>query len=279
MPDEQYIIDDLEQCDQTLLKSMQQTGWEKQLSALDSEFKRFEIPINQYLHVTIYAKNMSQHFRQHFAKRLHKIHLLYFWFLGEKARININLRMVILPDRYNYELYTEIAGHDPAFSQGVYFHGTDSAFIEYKGDEQTLEITLHEAVHGLNAHLIGQMPRVINEGLAENFEGIIGDGKDYALDFKNGELQKDIFDLYALLSSEYQWQTKERSKLYLSGKIWMAFFLGSEDGISFLSHLLRNERIEPCNSLPTDDIIMLLDEHKPRFEAEFKHWLWRNQNS
>ena len=265
------------QCDTIDFAPAQQSQWQQQIETLDAGFNAHNIVINDDLTVTLYAKSITPQFVKELQERLFYVYELYGSHFSIRAKRPINLKMIMLPDDTSYELFASmfIDNYVPGTSQGLYFHGSDSAFIQYKNEQQAMETTIHEAIHGLNFHLIGVMPRAINEGLAELFSSLVKSGANQAnIEFdETNEKLKQYESFQTIVNSSKQWDANDTARYYMSGKLWLTFFFMEEKGLPILRAILREERKETCKILEEDDVLALVIDFNLNYEVDFQDWL------
>ena len=267
-------------CDTSDFALEQQTQWQQQIEALDSDFQPHHIVINDDVSVTLYAKNLTAEFVKELQARLFYVYELYGSHFHSSAVRKLNLKMIMLPDQASYDTFGSmfIDNYVPGTSQGLFFHGSDSAFIKYQNEQQAMETILHEAIHALNFHLIGVMPRAINEGLAELFSSMVKSGTNQVtIDFdETNEQLKQVVDFQTIVNSEHQWDANDTSRYYMSGKLWLTFFFMEEKGLQLLRALLREEQKETCQLLEEDEVLALVIDFYLNYEVDFKQWLNRH---
>ena len=264
-------------CDTSDFAKEREIEWQQQIDALDSDFKAHQIVINDDVSISLYAKNLPPEFIKELQARLFYVYELYSSHFHIRAKRSINLKMIMLPDQASYDSFGSmfIDNYVPGTSQGLFFHGSDSAFIRYKNEQQAMETTIHEAIHALNFHLIGVMPRAINEGLAELFSSLVKSGANQAnIEFdETNEKLKQYESFQTIVNSSKQWDANDTARYYMSGKLWLTFFFMEEKGLPILRAILREERKETCKILEEDDVLALVIDFNLNYEVDFQDWL------
>ncbi|MBQ4864633.1 hypothetical protein J8L98_23395 [Pseudoalteromonas sp. MMG013] len=258
------------QCDLSGFFNYQRDSARRLAETLGPEFFLFESVINQQLELKVYHQGViNTTFTTKLVTRLRSVHTHYVRMLGQSAVKPIDVNLIIMDSRAAYEDHTSQGGFDPRSSQGVFFHGNNSAFVEYKGDNTTLKTAIHEAVHAINLRLIGSMPRWLNEGLAETFESVNGHS-GFDVDYRI--LNRTPMELYSVLDSETQWGSIDTAQLYFSGWAWVHYMLNDVPAEQALLALLRQEQQNMCVMLSSEQIAGLLEAAHPTIEQAFNQW-------
>ncbi|TMP38503.1 hypothetical protein CWB96_16005 [Pseudoalteromonas citrea] len=241
-------------------------------NGLGDDFSVFKTQINQAINLTLYHQGtIGDPFVAKLVNQLGVVHNYYLSMLGDGAAQAIDVNIIILGDRTAYEDSTSQSGFDPRMSQGVFFHGSNSAFVEYKGDEITLRTAVHEAVHAINLKLLGRIPRWLNEGLAETFERIAPNQAGNGFHMPHAALAQRPMELYSVIGSETQWGSIDTRYLYFSGWVWVHYLLNNEH-TQALKLLLSQEQIQMCHMLNAEQITQILEEAHPTIEQDFNQW-------
>ena len=241
-------------------------------NGLGDDFSVFKTQINQAINLTLYHQGtIGDPFVAKLVNQLGVVHNYYLSMLGDGAAQAIDVNIIILGDRTAYEDSTSQSGFDPRMSQGVFFHGSNSAFVEYKGDEITLRTAVHEAVHAINLKLLGRIPRWLNEGLAETFERIAPNQAGNGFHMPHTALAQRPMELYSVIGSETQWGSIDTGYLYFSGWVWVHYLLNNEH-TQALKLLLSQEQIQMCHMLNAEQITQILEEAHPTIEQDFNQW-------
>ncbi|RJE72152.1 hypothetical protein BGP78_19235 [Pseudoalteromonas sp. MSK9-3] len=239
---------------------------------LGDDFSVFKAQINQAINLTLYHQGkIGDQFVANLVNKLGAVHNYYLSMLGDGAAQAIDVNIIILGDRAAYEDSTSQSGFDPRMSQGVFFHGSNSAFVEYKGDEITLRTAIHEAVHAINLKLLGRIPRWLNEGLAETFERIAPNQAGNGFHMPHTALAQRPMELYSVIGSETQWGSIDTGYLYFSGWAWVHYLLNNKDSHA-LQQLLIQEQVQMCSMLNGEQITQILEEAHPTIEQDFNQW-------
>ncbi|NOU50055.1 hypothetical protein HG263_05820 [Pseudoalteromonas sp. JBTF-M23] len=263
-------------CDMNGFIQNQQQRSKQLLAMLSPEFKHiqhvFSANNGPAVVLSLYYTDLKELTLDLIIERLSLVHGVYSKFLPTSQNKSVTLNLVVLSDRTQYEDYTSRYGFDPRTSQGVFFHGSNSAFVEYKNDQQVIKTAVHEAVHAMNLRLIGLTPRWLNEGMAQLLSGIDIQNGALTFDVKKAYLSAEPHDIYGLLASESQWESIDTDKLYYSGWSWLSFLMGTELGVNTMTQLLRRESTNPCDVLSSDATYQILQNAYPTFEQAFYDW-------
>ncbi|MFP3426449.1 DUF1570 domain-containing protein [Pseudoalteromonas sp. SIMBA_162] len=169
-------------------------------------------------------------------------------------------------------------GGDPRNSVGMYFHASNSAFIEYRNTQNAMSTAVHEAVHAINKAVLGYTPRWLNEGFAEYFEiiknhmqtGIVEPNNSWTI---NNKLAKGVFNISRLIGSEESWKQNNTSKLYASSWATIYFLMDSSQGRILLKNIMLAEQESPCNKLQPKQLKNMLYSQFPNFSKVYAQWL------
>ncbi len=207
---------------------------------------------------------------------VNKLFSKYSSWLGEESVSGFVVDMIVLPED---EFHTFMIGRVavPEGYLGAYFPNENLAVIKYVNEEQAIRTGIHEVTHAVNFALFGELPRFINEGLAEYIErtAFVGiSGNDFILPkhIDKTELKNELLDFYSLMHSEQDWHTSNNNSLYFSGSAWAYFLMTSEQGLSAMQQLLQTKLENPCQTLTSEQIIITLSEVYPNFEQDFYYW-------
>ncbi|MBD1583750.1 hypothetical protein [Pseudoalteromonas sp. S16_S37] len=263
-------------CDMNGFIENQQQRSQQILTMLSPEFRHiqhvFSAGTGPTIVLSVYYTQLKELTLDMIIERLSLVHGIYSELLPASQGKSVTLNLVILSNRTQYEDYTSRYGFDPRTSQGVFFHGSNSAFVEYKNDQQVIKTAVHEAVHAMNLRLIGLTPRWLNEGMAQLFSGVDLQEGALTFDVKKEYLLAEPHDIYSLLASESQWESIDTDKLYYSGWSWLSFLMGSEQGRETMARLLIQESTNPCKVLSGDETYQILQSVYPTFEQAFYDW-------
>ncbi|WP_218311402.1 DUF4124 domain-containing protein [Alteromonas antoniana] len=149
--------------------------------------------------------------------------------------ITINLRLI--DDGSDYRNYVESQAPGKASTQGIYISSLNESVVWIRSDEQASRTAVHEAIHAMNRHWIGQMGRWLNEGLAELAEDF-----DYVYSESSNQLP-----FSALIKASHKEWDKNKQLYYVSAKSYVSR-LFAEDSAG-LSKLLLAESENGCNEL------------------------------
>jgi hypothetical protein len=264
-------------CDLEWLYAYQKRSAAQLANNLGDDFLVFNAQINQSINLTVYHQGeIGSGFMTRLVKQIGAVHGYYLEMLNNDATKAIDVNIIILGDRATYEDSTSQKGFDPRMSQGVFFHGSNSAFVEYKNDEITLRTAVHEAVHAINLKLLGHIPRWLNEGLAETFEHMLPSKADTDANIDHILTEHQPLELYSVISSETQWGSIDTGHLYFSGWAWVHYLLNDSQSDA-LRLLLTEEQQKVCEMLTAEQISQILEDAHPTIEQDFNQWRMSKQ--
>ena len=230
-----------------------------------AQFELFLSPSNEYEALNAELNLAVQRLFNHYAR-----------LLDEEVIAGVRLNVLVLsPVDFDTMLIGKI-GQPSAYS-GVYFAAENLAVVKYVNFDQALATAVHEVTHAINFSLFGQLPRFLNEGLAETAESHylvsdVNNSFDLPRTVDKQKARDELLDFYSLMHSEHDWHSTNNSSLYLSGSAWAHFLLSSELGLEAMKLLLQQKYQAPCQSLMPDQIIETISQTYPNFEQEFYYW-------
>jgi hypothetical protein len=242
------------------------------INSLNDRYQHYHYNISAHLELNIYATKMTTYFEKELIERISTLHQEYINLLGESAEREINLNLVITPERSDYDYYVSLYSANLIESLGVYFGGVNIAFVDYQGsDDKALKTAIHETVHALNAHIIGKTPRMFNEGMAEFYENMIVKEGNIEIIFTRKQLTKEPYPLMQFFDYQ-QWSSLDIHHLYYSSWAWIAFMFGDNNRIHSLISFMEKEQIDPCTSFSAGESYEILQEKDSMFEPDFYLW-------
>ncbi|MFT5813547.1 MAG: hypothetical protein ACI9VT_001299 [Psychroserpens sp.] len=250
----------------------------KAIKRLDGRYQHHNYKANDYLEINLYVTKMTKFFEQKLIERINILHHEYIKLLGESAKRNINLNLVITPDREDYVHYSSFYSFNPTQSLGVYFGGLNIAYVDYQNsDNKALKTALHETVHALNANIIGRTPRMFNEGMAEFYENMSIKEGNIEIIFSKNQLTREPLPLMQFFDY-LQWSSLDIHHLYYSSWAWVTFMFGDKDRIKSLISFMKKEQVDPCSAFTAGESYEIFQEDYSMLEPEFYFWQ-QNMNS
>ncbi|TMP07602.1 hypothetical protein CWC11_06090 [Pseudoalteromonas sp. S3178] len=231
-----------------------------------------------YFDLTLNTPNLPSSFNQALHIKLNTVFKVYGQVIGVHALKKVKLNLTVLPTRDAYEAAIKQRGANPTNTAGMYFHASNSAFINYENDHAAMRTAIHEAVHAINKAVLGYTPRWLNEGLAEYFEltknhmqtGIVEPNSSWV---KNSKISKSVFTFNSLITLDKSWSKSDTSKLYASSWAAIYFLMDSHSGKILLKNMMLAEQELPCNKLSKKQLSTLLNEQYPDIDSQYSKWL------
>ncbi len=160
----------------------------------------------------------------------------------------------------------------------MYFHASNSAFINYDNAQSAMRTSVHEAVHAINKAVLGYTPRWLNEGFAEYFEltknnmqtAIVEPNRSWTT---NSSIAKSVFTINWLIGLEDTWQKGDNSKLYASSWAAIYFLMDTQAGRALLKNIMLTEQQSPCSKLSEQKLKKMLYTQLPNLKREYSQWL------
>lgn len=200
--------------------------------------------------------------------------------LGVAMPGGLSLRIVFVRSRQAYA--TLLGAPDLANSAGAYSTATKTIHVFMQASEDADFFVLrHEIVHALVHEAIGDLPVVVNEGLAEYFGRyrVVGMGGQVDLAGERAALQaaapagegaEALVDLLAPegvgFYAEAAGGKSTREARYRRAFAFVALLMGSQPGRATLSTLLAAQAAHPCEPVAVEQ---WLDGHYPGGLAAF----------
>lgn len=237
----------------------------------------FSEPLD-YFDLNLNTPNLPPSFNQKLQVKLNTVFKVYGQIIGAHALKKVKLNLTVLPNRRAYNAAIRNNGGNPENTAGMYFHATNSAFINFSGEKNTMRTAVHEAVHAINKAVLGYTPRWLNEGVAEYFEfthnnmqtAIVEPNQTWV---RNNKLTKNVFRLNRLTGLNNTWQKGDSSILYASSWAAIYFLMDTQSGRVLLKNIMLAEQTNPCNKLSKDQLNAMLFKQFPAFNHDYSKWL------
>ncbi|ALQ10510.1 DUF1570 domain-containing protein [Pseudoalteromonas sp. SCSIO 43210] len=231
-----------------------------------------------YFDLTLNTPNLPSSFNQELHIKLNTVFKAYGQVIGVHALKKVKLNLTVLATRSAYESAIKHRGGDPKNTAGMYFHGSNSAFIHYDNGQSAMRTSVHEAVHAINKAVLGYTPRWLNEGFAEYFEltknnmqtGIVEPNRSWT---KNNNITKSVFTINWLIGLEDTWRKGDNSKLYASSWAAIYFLMDTQAGRALLKNIMLTEQQSPCSKLSAKKLKKMLYTQLPNLKREYSQWL------
>ncbi|WP_105265108.1 DUF1570 domain-containing protein [Pseudoalteromonas sp. T1lg76] len=216
--------------------------------------------VMDYFALELIAPSMNSEFRARLESTLNGVFKAYSQVVGREAMRKVDLRLHVLPTRSSYLAAIRRAGSTSSNSVGSYFGRSNEAYIEYRGDVQTMRTAIHEAVHAINHAVLGNTPSWLNEGLAEYFEHteielqlvMVHPNPSWVRD---GWLQQSVYSPGHLWQAEALWQNDgDSSKLYRSSWAFISYLLHNPEGRKAFKRVVRAQVAQRCQKLSAQQV-------------------------
>lgn len=236
--------------------------------------------VNKYLTLNITSPLLPVGFTEALINKIKILLEKYQYTFGLYLKEEVDINLVILPSKESYLDFIASLSIDTPYSQGVFWSRSNYAFIAFKNEQQAAETAFHETVHAINFSLIGVQSRWMNEGLAEFFETMelkeTENGYTSSFNIQRTTSEQYPLDYVDLIYSEQQWDTEQRSQLYISSRSFLTYLVTHEQGIHLVRHLLQEERRDPCSALTDDTYIQLIEDDIFDLQSGYEEWLSEN---
>lgn len=244
------------------------------VETLDTDFVE---PLD-YFDLTLDTPQLPTLFKQQLRIKLNTVFKAYGQIIGVNSLKKVKLNLTVLPTRGAYEASIKQRGGDPTNSVGMYFHNSNSAFIEYRNAQSAMRTAVHEAVHAINNAILGYTPRWLNEGFAEYFEttksnlqtGIVEPNMSWTA---NKKLSKNVFTISRLILLDESWQQNNINKLYASSWAAIYFLMDSSAGRLLLKNIMHAEQKLPCSKLSKKQLQKMLHLQFVNVDSVYTQWL------
>lgn len=179
--------------------------------------------------------------------------------------LTINFRL--FTDKSGYEMYRGPATGLLKNSQGFYRAGANESVVWVKNEAQDEKTAVHEAMHSINRHYIGQMSKWLNEGIAELAEDITHNPSVLRSTLRS----KRLLPVSDLLTSTREEWAKDSSTHYRTAKALVSYLYVTDR--STLTRLLLAESENGCETLQQDEITRIIGKDARTIDAMLKRWL------
>lgn len=268
----QHVFDD-NMCSVDQLLFEYRKAFNDAIKRLNKNYKRHTYTINDYLSLNIYTPSMSDDFEQALLRKIAYLHNEFILLLGESAKREISLNIVIVPQRADYEGYLSYYSQSPINSAGVYYTGLNIAYVDYQGSEESaLRTAIHETVHALSAHIIGKTPRMFSEGMAEFYENMQIKDEDIKIVYSRTELKGEPYPMLQFFDY-LQWPNLDIHRLYYSSWAWITYMYNERERLRSLITFMKEEQKYPCEAFSGDEAFAIFQDHDSMMELDFYTWL------
>ncbi|KMT65868.1 hypothetical protein [Catenovulum maritimum] len=245
------------------------------VSAGETIFHR-KLELEPFLTVNLVFTHLPRGFIEEFKAKLEIIMHSYESSFGLHLTQPESINILILPNRTQYLDLMANLSIDASYSQGMYLYYANHAFVEMKDEQQVVRTALHEAVHTINHFFVGFTARWLNEGLAEYFETIVlaeNESKPNVYLLPQPKRVDEIMDVNQLATSNQQWNTKERSNLYLSSFYTAAHLMKYRRQADILARLLQAEAKDKCSAMADNEYLSLIEQDYYQLQPSLTEWL------
>lgn len=248
------------------------------INRLNQQYQHFYYKVSDYLVVNVYAVQMTKYFEKELIERIKFLHQAYIKLLGQSAKREISVNLIISQERSDYLNDTSFFSTDLDTTIGVYFGGLNLAFVDYQqSDDKALKTAIHETSHALSAHILGRTPRMFSEGMAEFYENMIVKEEKIKIIFYKNQFKKEPYPVMQFFDSQ-QWSSLNVQHLYYSSWAWIAFMYGDKKRLEALVSFMKSEQINPCSAFSAGESYKIFQEEYSNFETDFYHWQ-KNMNN
>lgn len=205
--------------------------------------------------------------------------------LGTERLKQVDLNVIIFPDRGSYQQYALATGGEGLVnSGGFYTNATNEAVTyAYGNDEETLAVTRHEAAHVMLNGMLATGPLWLHEGMAEYFEQLSMREQITQIAPNTAWLQiarTSISNGYPSALSDYldaapeDWRGARQNVHYALAWSLVYFLLDNNEGRRALSALLQRTADDYCTL--TNSVVQLNLNYPggiPALQENFYAWL------
>ena len=183
---------------------------------------------------------------------------------------------LVKPLTINFRLFTDQTGYEkyrgPATgllknSQGFYRSSTNESVVWVKTESQGEKTAVHEAMHSINRHYIGQMSKWLNEGVAELAEDIAQNPENIRTTLRS----KRLLPVSDLLNSTHEEWTQDSSIHYRTAKALVSYLYFTDRAA--LTRLLLAESENGCETLRQLEVTRIIGKDARAIDMMLKRWL------
>lgn len=163
--------------------------------------------------------------------------------------------------------YKERVAPQLNYAQGFYRSAVNESVVWVKSEEQGVRTSVHEVMHSINRHWIGNMSKWLNEGVAE-----LAEMQSYQpTDLKRAIRPKELLPLKTLFetASENWIKTRAQAEYYTAFAL-VAYLYSQERDV--LSRLLLADADNGCELLSVRDIERITGESTERLNQKLLSW-------
>tara|TARA_R110000824_G_scaffold336_1_gene1755 strand:- start:174098 stop:175282 length:1185 start_codon:yes stop_codon:yes gene_type:complete len=205
--------------------------------------------------------------------------------LGSERLKQVDLNVIIFPDRGSYQQYAVATGGESLVNSGGFYTNASNEAVTYiyENDEETLAVTRHEAAHVMLNGMLATGPLWLHEGMAEYFEQL-SMRQQYTQIAPNADwlqiARTSINNGYPGSLSDYldaapeDWRGSRQTVHYALAWSLVYFLLDSNQGRQSLSALLQRTADDYCT--PTNSVVQLNLNYPggiPALQENFYSWL------
>ena len=217
-----------------------------------------------------------------------------FMFLARHLEVDqlrqVFLDLRLLPTAASFDAYRKKVAPKLDTNSGFYSSARNEAVVRMRsgrrGDDKTLKVVRHETSHLIAAALFGNLPKWLNEGLAEYFERLDVDGQAkiirpssyYLRTLRKQMANGSLPNLQQHLRlSRRQWLQEDQNLAYGIGWSLIYYLMTEPRGRHLLAQLLDAQAAHRCQRFDTADYI---DDHFPGgiadLDRRWRDWLSRS---
>ncbi|MAM70379.1 MAG: hypothetical protein CMP91_04445 [Gammaproteobacteria bacterium] len=180
--------------------------------------------------------------------------------LGEDRLKQVELNVIVFSDNSSYREYANSVGGAALANAGGFYSNASNEAVTflYDSEEQTLEVSRHEAAHVILNGLLATGPLWLHEGMAEYFEQLsiqqqltrIAPNDDWLILARNAVETGYMSNLQDFLdATPEQWRSGEEAMNYALGWSLVYFMLSNNDGRRALTALLQQTADAYCTAI------------------------------
>lgn len=179
--------------------------------------------------------------------------------------LTINFRL--FTDKSGYEMYRGPATGLLKNAQGFYRAGSNESVVWVKNESQGEKTAVHEAMHSINRHYIGQMSKWLNEGIAELAEDIAQNPSVLRSTLRS----KRLLPVSELLNSTPEQWARDSGTHYRTAKALVSYLYFTDR--TALTRLLLAESENGCDRLKQVEVTRIIGKDAGTIDAVLKRWL------
>lgn len=237
------------------------------------------------LEIDFRGANTLPYFRSQIQAQATRIYEILAGMVGDQRLKQVDLNVIIFPDRASYQEYAAATGGNALANAGGFYTNADNEAVTYvyEDEEQTLAVTRHEALHVILNGLLATGPLWLHEGMAEYFEQMsmrdqfarISPNTEWLTLARTAVEQGYLTDLADFLdATPEQWRSGQEALNYALGWSLVYFLLDNNNGRRAFTALLQKTADDYCT--PTSSSVQLNLNYPggiPALQRDYFAWL------